>query len=123
MKQIGECEWEISEEDIAAAKLKAETRFQLWFDNDPDCSQILQFVPIKRELIELFKYWYTQSIEHELNTYVLYMSTREHFVGWLSQIRRNQIIRLLAEDEIERAVAEVEEHFRKGAVGFTHQED
>jgi hypothetical protein len=106
-----------SDEEIAAAKSEVERRFQYRFNKDPDCIQIPQFVPIKLELIELFKYWYTKDIEHVLESYVFSMSTSEHFVSWLSDLRCDQISDLLAVDEITRARAEVEEHFRKGLGG------
>jgi hypothetical protein len=106
-----------SDEEIAAAESEVERRFQYRFNKDPDCIQIPQFVPIKLELIELFKYWYTKDIEHVLESYVFSMSTSEHFVSWLSDLRCDQISDLLAVDEITRARAEVEEHFRKGLGG------
>lgn len=106
--------------------MKRESPYQCRFDHDPDCTQLPQFVPIKIELIELFKYWYSKNIEHTLESCIFSMSTREHFVSWHSSRRCDQISDLLAGDEIERARAEVEEHFRKGlggGIGFSDKRD
>jgi len=123
MKMIEETVWKVSEEDITAAKLSVDRAFQKRCNKDSDCSEIPQFVPIKLELRELLKYWYTEGIKHDLDSCIFSMSTREHFVGWLSDKRRNQISDLLSVQEIECAIAEAQESLKKSNYWFTSEKD
>ena len=127
MKQDDSCG-----EDIDAFRLeireyyqKREEHFQWRFNNDEQFVQIPDFVLIKAELIELYKFWYTKLVDYELYSYaMIYHGREEAFTAWLSAMRCEQISTRLSEETIQSAITAVQNEFKsRRHWGFVHESD
>ena len=82
--------------------------------NGPDSAEIPDFVPTRHELLQLVKYWATVVLDHQF-FYFCYGQTGSS--EWrrkaFANRRIDRIATLLGEDQVQKAIQESEEEFRK----------